>query len=78
MASVRKIFKETNGQALIVAALALPVIGGAAALAVDVGHAYVAKTSIQTAVDAGARAGAAILADGGSQADATTAATTFA
>ena len=78
LASVRKIFKETNGQALIVAALALPVIGGAAALAVDVGHAYVAKTSIQTAVDAGARAGAAILADGGSQADATTAATTFA
>ncbi len=77
-ASIREILKGTNGQVLAIAALALPVIIGGAALAVDVGHGYVAKTSIQTAVDAGARAGAAILANGGSQADASTAATTFA
>lgn len=77
-ASVRNILRGTKGQALAIAALALPVIAGGAALAVDVGHAYVAKTAIQTAVDAGARAGAAILADGGSEADATTAATTYA
>lgn len=46
-------------------ALVIPVIMGMSALAVDVGYLYVARTAMQTAADAGARAGAAILANGG-------------
>ncbi len=68
----------TRGQAIVIAAIALPALAGSAALAVDVGHMYVAKSAIQNAVDAGSRAGAAILAAGGSQADASAEATSFA
>jgi hypothetical protein len=51
---------------------------GMGALSVDVGYMYVARTAMQTAADAGARAGAGVLATGGSQADASAAAANFA
>ncbi len=76
--SLRRILKETKGQAFAIVALSLPVLVGGAAIAVDVGHMYVAKSVMQNAVDAGSRAGASVLAEGGSQADANTAATSYA
>jgi type II secretory pathway pseudopilin PulG len=62
---------------MAIIALALPAMMGAGALAVDVGHMYVAKSVMQTAMDAGARAGAAVLAEGGTQADAEAEARSF-
>ncbi len=78
MRRIRRLFASTRGQAIIIAAIALPALAGSAALAVDVGHIYVAKSAIQNAVDAGSRAGAAILASGGTQAEASAEATSFA
>jgi Flp pilus assembly protein TadG len=72
------IIKRTKGQAFAIAALSLPVLVGGAALAVDVAHIYVAKSVMQNAVDASSRAGASILAEGGTEADATTTATSYA
>ncbi|MFP6867747.1 MAG: pilus assembly protein TadG-related protein [Nitrospinota bacterium] len=69
--------RGTKGQIVAIVALALPAIAGGAALAVDVGHIFVAKSAIQTAVDAGARAGTAVLAEGGSQAATTASANSF-
>lgn len=69
--------RGTKGQIVAIVALALPAIAGGAALAVDVGHIFVAKSAIQTAVDAGARAGTAVLAEGGSQTAATASANSF-
>jgi len=74
----RRLLGSARGQVLAIAALALPVILGAGALAVDVGYMYVARSALQNAADAGARAGASVLAAGGTQADASAAATNFA
>jgi len=70
--------RGARGQALAIVALALPVIMGMGALSVDVGYMYVARAAMQTAADAGARAGAAILAAGGTQSAASTEAASFA
>ncbi|MEK6709810.1 MAG: pilus assembly protein TadG-related protein, partial [Nitrospinota bacterium] len=54
--------RREKGQTLAIAALVLPVMLGMGALAVDVGHLYVARTALQNAADAGAMAGAGALA----------------
>jgi hypothetical protein len=74
----RRLLGNTRGQTLAFAAFALPVIIGGGAIAVDVGYMYVAKGVLQNAVDAGARAGGAILAAGGTQAEARAEAENFA
>ncbi len=74
---LRAVHRDEKGQVLVIAALALPVLLGVGALAVDVGYVYVARTAIQNAADSGARAGAAGLANGG-QTQATLDATNFA
>ncbi len=74
----RRLLGDARGQALAFAAFALPVIIGGGAIAVDVGYMYVAKGVLQNAVDAGARAGGAILAAGGTQAEARAEAENFA
>ncbi|MEK6709682.1 MAG: Tad domain-containing protein [Nitrospinota bacterium] len=73
-----RLLRGARGQVLAIAALALPVMLGMGALSVDVGYMYVARTAMQTAADAGTRAGAAILAAGGTQAAANTEALNFA
>ncbi|MEE9241087.1 MAG: pilus assembly protein TadG-related protein [bacterium] len=72
------LLRRTRGQAFALFALALPVIFGGGAIAVDIGHLFVAKNAMQNAADAGARAGAAVLAGGGTQAAAATTAANFA
>ena len=57
-------FFDDSGQGLILPALLLPLLLGAAALAVDVGAAYAASARLQSAVDAGALAGATALSNG--------------
>ncbi len=74
---LRAAHRDEKGQVLVIAALTLPVLLGMGALAVDVGYVYVARTAMQNAADAGARAGAASLASGG-QNQATLDATNFA
>ena len=74
----RRLLRSARGQALAFAAFALPVIIGGGAIAVDVGYMYVAKGVLQNAVDAGARAGGAILAAGGTQDEARAEAENFA
>ena len=53
-----KILKDKNGQVLVLAALMIPVFLGMTALVIDVGFLALTKTQLQTAVDAGALAGA--------------------
>lgn len=69
--------RSARGQVLAIAAIALPVLLGMGALSVDVGYMYVARAAMQTAADAGARAGAGILAAGGTQSAASAEATNF-
>ncbi len=64
---LQHILIDSQGVAMAISALMLPALIGMGALAVDVGYMYVAKSAMQTAVDAGARAGGAILAMGGTQ-----------
>ncbi|MBI3128636.1 MAG: hypothetical protein HYZ11_13615 [Candidatus Tectomicrobia bacterium] len=59
--------RSARGQVLAIVALMLPVLMGMGALSVDVGYMYVARSAMQTAADAGARAGAGVLATGGNQ-----------
>ena len=71
----QRLVEQQQGQVLAIFALALSVLVGAGALALDYGHMYVARNTMQNAADAGARAGAVILASGGtSNAASTTAA----
>lgn len=58
---LRKLRKEEAGQALIMVALLIGVLGGFAALVVDVGYMYVQKSELQSAADAAALAGAITL-----------------
>jgi hypothetical protein len=58
-----KIFKNENGQALVLAAIAMVVLMGFAAFALDMGTMYVARSDLQNAADAAALAGAADLPD---------------
>jgi len=75
---LRDALRDARGQVLAIVALALPVLLGAGAISVDVGYMYMARAAIQNAADAGSRAGTAILAEGGSEADALAEATSFA
>ncbi|MEE9171045.1 MAG: pilus assembly protein TadG-related protein [bacterium] len=67
---VSNLIKETRGQVFVLSALTLPVMVGMGAIAVDVGYVYVARNEMQNAADAGALAGAQILATGGTQSNA--------
>jgi len=70
--------RDARGQVLIIVALALPVLMGSAAIAVDVGYVYLVRSAVQNAADAGSRAGTAILGNGGTEAEAAAEATSFA
>lgn len=58
---IKKLRKEESGQALIMVALLIGVLGGFAALVIDVGYMYVQKSELQSAADAAALAGAITL-----------------
>lgn len=58
---IRKLIKEESGQALVMVALMIGVLGGFAALVVDVGYMYAQKSELQSAADAAALAGAITL-----------------
>lgn len=60
---IRKLRKEESGQALIMVALLIGVLGGFATLVVDVGYMYVQKSELQSAADAAALAGAITLGE---------------
>ncbi len=62
--------KNTGGQVMVLWAISLPVLFGAGGLAVDVGHLAVSRNVLQNAADAGAFAGATILASTDSQSQA--------
>lgn len=68
--------RDDRGQALILIAIALGGLLLGIGLALDTGQLFVARRAAQTAADAGAWAGAAVLYAGGSAAQARTAATT--
>ena len=71
--------KNKRGQVMVTFALMLPVFFGMGVLSIDVGHLYVSRNVLQNAADAGAKAGAAVLANSnGDQAAATAEATTYA
>ena len=63
MSFCKKFFKEESGQAIILFALVFVVLCSFAALALDLGGAYIEKSSLQTAADAAALAGAQDLPD---------------
>jgi hypothetical protein len=65
--------RDPSGNALIFSALALPVILGGAALALDVASWFTAKRQLQTVADSSAMAGMHVLASGGTSAEAETA-----
>ena len=67
---------DDRGQALIVIAIALGALLLGVGLALDTGQLFVARRAAQTAADAGAWAGAAVLYAGGSAAQARAAAAT--
>lgn len=54
----RSLFRDKAGSAMIVMGLALPMLIGASALAIDMSNAYLTKNKLQIAADAGALAGA--------------------
>jgi len=60
-----KIFRDENGQALVITALCMTILLGFAALSLDVGHLFNARRKVQTAADSAAIAGALALAYGG-------------
>ena len=53
-----KFLRNRQGQALVLTAITLPVLLGMAAMAIDVGYLYLAKSQLQAAADQGALAGA--------------------
>ncbi len=73
---MRRWARDDGGQALILIAAALGGLLLGIGLALDTGQLFVARRAAQTAADAGAWAGAAILYAGGSAAQARTAAAT--
>jgi len=68
--------RDDRGQALILIAIALGALLLGVGLALDTGQLFVSRRAAQTAADAGAWAGAAVLYAGGSAAQARTAAAT--
>jgi hypothetical protein len=73
---MRRWSRDDGGQALILIAVALGGLLLGIGLALDTGQLFVSRRAAQTAADAGAWAGAAVLYAGGSAAQARTAATT--
>jgi hypothetical protein len=72
---VKKWIIPDEGQALVIMAVALGALLLGIGLALDTGQLFVSRRAAQTAADAGAWAGAAVLYAGGSAAQARTAAT---
>jgi hypothetical protein len=70
--------RRQEGQGLVMLALVMVALISALALAVDGGTMYLQRRRMQTAADAGALAGAEVLALGGSMGDATTTAREYA
>ncbi len=66
-----------SGQAIVLVALTMLGMLMAVGLAIDAGHLYSTRRTMQEAVDAGAYGGAVVLSQQGSQAAARTAATMF-
>lgn len=65
MARIRIFFADEHGIATIMVTLSLAAIMGLTALAVDLGRAFLKRSALQTAADAGALAGAnSLLAEG--------------
>ena len=62
---------------MVISALALPIVLGMGALAVDVGYLYTARNQMQNAADAAAIAGAQVMLNGGDTSAATTAAVNY-
>ena len=62
--SFRAFWENTSGGVLIYTAIGMAVFLGTAGLAVDVGHWYATKRSVQSAADATALAGALEVARG--------------
>ena len=60
-ATIRRTMREHRGATIIFVALAMVMILGFAALAVDVGYLYVVRNQLQNAADSGALAGAQVL-----------------
>ncbi len=75
---IRRLVSDKSGQMTVMFAFSLPAMVGIGALAVDGGQMYVARNIMQNASDAGARAGTAILAAGGTQGEAEAEAVNFA
>jgi Flp pilus assembly protein TadG len=59
------VLKNESGAAAILAAVAIPVLFGLAALSVDVGYVYHAQRVLQASTDAAALAGAQVIGTGG-------------
>ena len=82
MKMITKLFSHLNqnmsGQVMVLWAIALPVFFGVGGLAVDVGHLSVSRNVLQNAADAGAFAGATILASTSNQSQARNEAVNFA
>ncbi|MBI3128635.1 MAG: hypothetical protein HYZ11_13610 [Candidatus Tectomicrobia bacterium] len=76
--AARWLRRDERGVSMAIAALALPAIIGMGALAVDVGYLYTARNALQNAADAGAMAGANVLAGSNSQSNASQQAASFA
>ncbi|MRH44308.1 hypothetical protein GH741_16820 [Aquibacillus halophilus] len=65
MNKIKKFFQRENGNALVIMALALVVLLGFVALAVDAGRVYSQKASLQKALDSAVIGGAQVLLEGG-------------
>jgi hypothetical protein len=75
---LRQLAHGERGQSMVVLLLSMGLIVASLALATDGGRAYLERRRLQTAADAGALAGAKILALGGSESQATGAANEYA
>ena len=78
MTKIRAFFgpREQGGQAIVLVAIMFMALMFAVGLAIDAGQLFAAKRTMQEAADAGAFAGAVVLYQGGSVAQAISAATT--
>ena len=62
MKDLTSFFREESGSVAVIVGIALTLLLGCAALAIDLGHLYVVKQELQNAADAGSMAGADSLA----------------
>ena len=55
---IKDLFRNKEGNVMVIVAAAMVVVLGMAAVGIDVGYIFTAKNQLQTAVDASALAGA--------------------